>query len=546
MKNNLWKDKHMLILIILYIAAVAIRLYNHNDNFIFFYDQTRDAQRMYDIIFNHDFKLVGPESDLPGIFHGVFFYYLIAPIYFLSNFDPNGVVIFLSLLNATGIFLVYYTSSILFNKKVGLLAAFFWTISFEQASYSRYISNPTPMSITTTLFFLGLAFFIFRKKEWGLILSTVAFALSVHLNFFLVYLIIFYPIFYVIFKPALKLKTIIVSAVAMIGILSPFIVAEIVWNLAGIKSLFHFLTEQKDSTSNLLTNFDRYLEKLEYTVDHSFFSIHLFFIFLTFIVTTVFIWNKYSEKKQVLFLLVWVFSTLPLFAFTSGVHTSPWINGSLFAGLSILFSLGIILLQKRYSNWIISIPILLILIGNYAFFTEDKFTNTQMFTIQHILYKDLKDVVDYTFESSEGKPFSICALTNPLYVNTTWSYIYGNYGRNTYGRVPYWSGQKQTLNTNNLPYDDTYVADRYLILEPLAGIPEYSLTATIYLEDQVSLLIEEKQFGEIRVQKRRLPQNEEERQKLETQDTQYLSQEEYDSIQSTIENDPRYHCKVGY
>ena len=42
----------------------------------------------------------------------------------------------------------------------------------------------------------------------------------------------------------------------------------------------------------------------------------------------------------------------------------------------------------------------------------------------------------------------------------------------------------------------------FLIIEPMAGIPQKYLPETIATEDGVSKLIEEKNFGEIVVQKR--------------------------------------------
>ena len=60
--------------------------------------------------------------------------------------------------------------------------------------------------------------------------------------------------------------------------------------------------------------------------------------------------------------------------------------------------------------------------------------------------------------------------------------------------------------------------------------------ATIYKEDQVSKLIEEKRFGEIIVQKRILTED-----KDELVDTQNLS-----PLEKIIKNDHRYSCYHTY
>jgi len=65
--------------------------------------------------------------------------------------------------------------------------------------------------------------------------------------------------------------------------------------------------------------------------------------------------------------------------------------------------------------------------------------------------------------------------------------------------------------------------------------------ATIYKEDQVSKLIEEKKFGDIIVQKRILTEN-----KNELVDTQRLSPQEKNELEKITKNDHRYSCYHTY
>lgn len=529
-----------LLLLIIFLIGLTLRTINLKDTFIFGYDQTRDAQRIFDIIYNRDIKLVGPESDIPGIFHGPLFYYLIAPIYFLRNFDANYVALFLVLLNLTGIFIVYQIGKTLFNNKVGLIAGLLWSFSYEQASYARFISNPSPMALSTALFFLGLALFLFKKKQIGLIISMVGYAVSVHLNFFLVYLGIFYPIFYFVFKPKLKLRTVSLSVLACLFVLSPFIVAEIKWQFTGIKSLLTFMGHQTEMIS-VSQSLIKYIDKLVLSIYFSIFSLNSFFTLIISAGVLAYVWKKHAQKEQLIFLFIWFFSTLPLFAFQSGVHNSPWINGSLTGAVVLLFALSIYYVSMNHSVWYGMLAVLIIFMSNLSLFIKDNFTNIRLFAIQKIILKDLKDVVDYAYANSPNEPFSICAITNPLFVNTTWSYAFYAYGKNNYGRLPYWSGQPQYLNKNILPYDTNHVRNRYLIIEPKGGIPEHALMTTIFLEDQVSSLQEEKKIGEFIIQKRRM-----EKDKSKLNNTQKLTISDYKNLNRIIRTDPRYSCFVNY
>jgi hypothetical protein len=82
-------EKHaLLIVFIIFIFALILRSNNLWNNILFTYDQGRDAQRIAGIVSLKDFKLVGPETDIPGVFNGPLFYYLLAPVYAVANFNP--------------------------------------------------------------------------------------------------------------------------------------------------------------------------------------------------------------------------------------------------------------------------------------------------------------------------------------------------------------------------------------------------------------------------------------------------------------------------
>lgn len=532
-----------IVLAIIFCIGLTLRLYNITDNFIFGYDQARDAQRIYDLIYLKDIKLVGPETDIPGIFHGALYYYLIAPVYFISKFNPNWVAVFLSVINMTGIFVIYYAGKTLFNKNTGLLAGLFWALSYEQASYSRFISNPSPMSVSTGLFFLGLALFIFKKKNIGLILSAIGFAVSVHLNFFMIYLVIFYPVLFYIYRPKLTIKTGLMSLLSAGLILSPFLLAEIRFGFSGIKSFFTYMGHQSEQIS-IMESFARYIDKTIQVVYNSFFSFNFLFAFFVFISAMIISWKNEKQKSQLIFVFIWIFSTIPLFAFQSGVHNTPWLSSALIGGFTLLFSLTLLHLSKIHTNWILTGGILLVLLSNISLFRKDSFENVKIFEIQRILYKDVKNVADYTYKSSAEKPFSVCSVSNPLFINTTWSFIYSFYGKNKYGYMPFWSGQQQYLNRNLLSYDKDHVETRFVILEPQGGIPDFSQKATIFMEDQVSILEEQKEIGKFKVQKRRLAKTAAD--KLKLKDTQDLPADVLANIEKTVVVDPRYTCYTSY
>lgn len=536
MKINFFKSKKTKkIFVFIFLLGLILRIYNLKDTFIFEYDQARDAQRVYEIIKNKDIKIVGPETDIIGLHHGPLHYYLILPFYFLSNFNPNVTVYLFIFLNLLTSIPLYLTAKILFNKEEpALIATFLWMISYAQLNYSRYISNAAPMSLGAIIFFMGIAYYLFKKQDIKyLYISIIGLVIGLNFNFLLVYLIIFYSAVF-FFKVDTKkyIKDLIKGFLLFLILTSNFIIAEIKWKFIGIKSLLDYLIKNSNNSITLHEVFSSFLNKFNSAIYNSFFLLNSKFITIFFLFIILLCYKTIKSKKKYTFLLIWISSTFPLFIFKTGATTADFINNSIYPALTIAVAGGIYyLLKKRFLFGVILT--IMILISNFLNAKNDKFQNVRLTGVQRILFKDEKRLVDYTYNQSKGKSFSICAVTNPLFINTTWSFLYKFYGEKKYGYLPYWSGPDQHLNTSYLPYDTERPKLRFLILEPKEGIPDYAFKATLFLENHVSELIEEKKFGEIIVQKRILLPK-----------PKKITEEELNKseVGDIIKTEPRYSC----
>ncbi len=532
--------KTIILLGIIFFIGIFIRTFHLWDNISFSYDQARDAQRIREIVVNHHLKMVGPETDIPGIFNGPFYYYLLLPVYWLTNFNPNSAVLLLTFINLSGIVLVYYLGKKLSGEKTGLLAAFFWAISYEQANYSKYLSNGSLMSVVTLIFFIGCALFFLKNEKKGLLIGAIGLGLSVQINFYLIYLIGIVFIYWAIYKPKIHIPTTITSLLLLGGLLSSFAVSEILWKFPATKSLLIYLNQQSASKS-IMDSFSAYIQSLANSFNNNIFSFNNFIFIILFLFLSIYSYKNYSNKKNLYFLYVWLFSTLPLFAFTSAVVGSPVINSSIIGAIILLFSLSLVTLMNKGGRILVILLLLLTVASNLKLYILDNFNNNKLLSYQEFIYKDKKDAVDYTYQSSNKQPFSVCALTNPLFINTVWSDLYKTYGENKYGYIPFWSGPKQYQNINYLPYDYNHVPLRYLIIEPLYGLRDWTLKNFIYAEDKISTIQEVKKFGGITVQKREL-----EKDKNKLVDSQQVPTEEAIRIESTLKTDPRYSCFISY
>lgn len=70
---------------------------------------------------NHHVRLIGQLATAPGIFIGAAYYYLITPFFLITNMDPVGAIIPVTILAILTVFSYYLVFSRIFNIKVGLI-----------------------------------------------------------------------------------------------------------------------------------------------------------------------------------------------------------------------------------------------------------------------------------------------------------------------------------------------------------------------------------------------------------------------------------------
>ncbi|MCX6730808.1 MAG: hypothetical protein NTZ55_03095, partial [Candidatus Roizmanbacteria bacterium] len=500
----------LFLLFLIVVFAFIMRTINLKDNILFAYDQARDAQRIYTMIYGGDLKIVGPETDIPGIFNGPLLYYALAPVYYFSHFDPNAAALLFVFVNIGSILLVYWAAKILFKKNsLALIASLFWAFSFEQGFFARYISNASPMSTTTTIFFIGLALFFLKKKQWGLPLSAIGIALSIHCNFYFIYLFLFYPLFFLIYKVKPTVKTVITTFLFLGALLSPWIITELKWKFVGTRSLFAYFVHQGTTATSInplsfiVSMFTRYYDRISQGIYFSFIP-HKFIGFSIVAILLLYLALK-KRLPSAIFLIFWTLNTLPLFAFKSGVHSVEVINGSIFVPLTILFAYGITEVTKVKIGKIPAISILcavgIISYGFFSFVSHNFLTYVIQTSIPSLLVNE-KKVIDYTYIAAQKKDFGLCSISEPLFMNTVWSFLYSTYGKQKYGYLPYWTGQKQTLNDSFIPYAQKKYETKFIIQEPMFGIPAFALRSVYYVEDSQNTLVEKRSFGDFMVQKR--------------------------------------------
>ncbi len=160
------RNKILLALILILAASLFVRVYRTTDLLGFYYDQGRDAQVIWDLWHNHHFFLIGPTTGIEGIFRGPWYYWFIALPYLLGQGNPVWPAVFLSATTVVAVYLCFYLGNKIQGPKTGLLAALVSGFSYFIVQSSRWLSNPTPMLLISTLI-IYFMFAIQDAKKWA-------------------------------------------------------------------------------------------------------------------------------------------------------------------------------------------------------------------------------------------------------------------------------------------------------------------------------------------------------------------------------------------
>lgn len=503
------------IVLVIFILAIVIRFLYFPNNIYFGFDQARDAYQALDIT-SGDLKIIGPTTTFEGLNHGVLYYYILAPLYLLGSGNPEFPAAVLRIFNALGVFLIFSLSSILFGKRAGLIAALLFAISFEQTQFAIYMGNPTLGSLSVMLMYLGLAMVVFAQKEIGLMLAFLGLGFSIQFQFALTYLII--PLAFIIlifYRNFLKLsvKTWLVSFSVLIVTLSSFIVAEIKYSFRSTQALFDLINSQtdKDITAMMSTYLFTVYEMGKFNLVgdlpwNRFVMIGLLAIFV------YLLFKKDDLSKRIIFLGIWffgIFTTLVI----SGGTSNPWVNKLLYypnvgVSISLLIFVGLLIEKIFVKNRSVAIFLLiLIIIFNLQLITtlNHKGTIEEIDVQQGMLLSDQKRVLDFIYQDSKREPFAVKAVTMPMYINTTWSYLFQWYGKSKYGYLPIWNGKNALGFPGNLTVQEAQEnlpSKRYVIIEPLRGVRMPLVDDFLKEEGYFTKIVSEKRIGLFVVQKR--------------------------------------------
>jgi len=486
------KNKNLLILGLIFILAVALRIwFVSGNNIMFWFDQSRDAVIATSIIEDRDLKIQGPSAGGTDdtVFHGVLYYYLIAPLYYFGG-SPQVVVFGLAIFSSLSVLVIYFMAKDIFSKeKIALLSAFLMAISAVHIQEGAWLSNPVIMILSVPLFFwmLWKVFFMDQKKYiyWLLFFFGISNQSAIFTVFLLGPLLTAY-----LYKVNQEKKVFIFSVkqyflggIVYLLTISTMILTELLMFKRGVltlnilnKTSEHFFkgSELVVKISELYLNF--VLRILSPT------NVLLFFIPLFGLVVMGFL--KLDSKKRFYF-LTGIFSILWLLSwhFRTSLHLLIGLNVFIY----MLLAVGLWQLKKLFQGrWALSLVVIGFVILNLWALQSARAKRVHLFGIQRgALLAEQIALIEKTYQLVGEEKFSISTLSAPYGVNVTWAYLYDNYG-SKYGFLPKFFGSTQAgwVGDDLLEEVDGALPNHFTIIDPDVYLGEG--TAEQFLIDQTS------------------------------------------------------------
>lgn len=419
-------------IILIFLAALFIRLIKIQDFLFFGFEQGRDALIIQSLSKFQDFVLVGPSTNVGGIFHGPWYFYLMVIPFWLGKGNPLTSVAFLIILNSFLPVVMYFLGKDIFKSKVwGIIIATLTIFSYEYILYSRWLSNVSPAPLFIGLSFLMLWKFVNSKKQKFFVLFAAFAIIASVFELILLPQFCFLFLLLLIFKQlkGLQIKTFLLSVLVSIFFFSPLIIFDFrnqhiifnsIWNLGA-----------ESSGGNIYGSLVIYLKQAYAHFVFALFNIHFWIIQVLVMLLMIFGvglgFSKKTEKKIMILLFFWILMSLPLIFISPG-DPQHYLALGLGWILILGFSIKNIWETKKYKYLsLIFIPIFII---SAVLTVYSLVSNKDVFytTIQDDLnLKDQRAVLDFMENDSKGASYRLVSFTIPSLQPQGWDYLHTYY-----------------------------------------------------------------------------------------------------------------------
>lgn len=423
----------LLFLIFVYFRIVPIV----NQTVPYTYDQGRDFLKVEEIIRYKNLTFIGPTTGIMGIYHGAWWYYLLAIPYIIAQGHPSGFSLFMLTLSFLQVFLFFLFLKKEFNFKSALFFLILITVSPYFILTSFFVISSIPvLPLLLLLFYSTYQFFKTKRIIFQfLIFFSLGFIFETEvppglfiIPSYLMTLAVTKEIKYFFSSK----KHLLYSFFGLLISFIPRILFEIKNNFMQTKTIVQFLAKPKfyspQSFKGVL--FDRLNLFWDY-YKGLFIEWHQILALVILIIGFLGIlygYKKLTKLHQRYFRFVFVLLIF-LFLLSLFYKDTFWMN--YYEGLSyfyvVLLSVGFYALTK-YHGFLKTIPILILLL--LSVLTLNKFVKdiTQKKDIPLEGLRSHMKIVSYLYEKNKGKNFCVRIYTPPV-IPYTYQYLFSFYSK---------------------------------------------------------------------------------------------------------------------
>lgn len=244
--KNIKQDKLFLLLFIVVISGLLLRLFRIEE--LFYYTMDEEVMNLIQrrIVLLQHWPLIGSVSPL-NTYLGPIFYYFGAFVLALSKLNPLGLGIFGSLLGTINIILLYFVATKLFDKRVGILAAIFYSFSFLQTIFDRRYWHLTPGPFLSLIVLYSL-FKIKKGSIKFIYLLTAALIFGWNTDYTNLVLFLFTFIIWILFRLPVRRKEVLIAVLIFLISNLPLLAFDLRHDFLNSRAFInYFASKQKQS-----------------------------------------------------------------------------------------------------------------------------------------------------------------------------------------------------------------------------------------------------------------------------------------------------------
>ncbi len=400
----------LFILLAIVLIGVFLRTYQATSRFDFAHDGDLYSWIVKDIVVNKHFRLIGQITSSEGIFIGPLFYYSLVPFFLLTNMEPTGGIILMTLLSVATIFSFYFVFKKIFDETTGLIAALIQAVFLTRVLHDRWVVPTNTTSLWEVWYFYCIL--MLARGNYtvfpilGFLIGTIW-----HVNFSEAPILALIPLSIILARKIPKLKDLLKGLIGFIIPSIPLFLFEFKHNFIQSKSFINsFLHDQGGGSG--VEKLVHVLSEVNYNITGLFLYpfrgnypynmiLAVSLLFLSFFL----IKKKAFQKKDLFIFFTWVFLVTGFFSVSTKIISEYYFSNLDMIFLSIVI-VGISVLFK-YSKILKIICLLFfifLIIRNTLNIVNSKEYN-------HLGYTERKEAVKFIKNDSIKKGYPCIGIT---------------------------------------------------------------------------------------------------------------------------------------